>query len=178
MYEQKLPLLPGVILAFLAIILFWESPQPRPHDISAKDREVIQKAREVLINQLNLEWIRFEFSSEKEERYTLCCYPKGFLGPLEVSLKGLEDNKELKAVSKQIVQIFNQISKQMGFEAEVEKVNNLEWKLVLPRYFPEQLGKIVEELARYFRNLFVDWKGMVPESNKFRALFILRNINK
>jgi len=172
MYEQKIPLLPGVILAFLAIIFFWESPQPRSHEISAKDREVIQKAREILANQLNLEWIRFEFSSEKKERYTLCCYPKGFLGPLEVYLRGFKETKDLKAVSKQVIRIFNQFSRQMEAEVEVEKVNSFEWKLVLPRYFPEQLGRIIEELARYFYNLkFVDWKSqVVPELKKFRDL--------
>lgn len=173
MTEHKFSLSLSVVLAILAIIFFWESPQPRPHEVSAKDREVVQKVREVLVNRLNLEWIRLEFSSDKGERYALCCYPKGFLGPLEVSLKGGE-SKELKAVSRQIVQIFNQISKQMEIEAEVEKIGKFEWKLVSPRYFPEQLSRVIEELPKYFYNFqfkFLDWQSMVPELKKFRALF-------
>lgn len=159
MSDQKFSLWLIVILALLVIIFLRDSSQPSPHEISQKDRQVIQKAREVLLNELNLEWMRLEFSSEKGKRYTLCCYSERFLGPVKISIRSFGDkDKDLKTVTKQIFWIINQ----MGIEATIEKVSKLERKIVVPRHFPEQLGKIIEELGRYFHNLkIVDWKSIM-----------------
>jgi len=136
------------------------------HKTIEKDKEAIFEAQQVLKN-LNLTMIRFGFSTEKEERYSLCYNSTNLLGPASVSLTSRGHNmKDFRATSRQLVKIFER----EGIKVETRKVNdwfsNIQQTMVLSKHFPEQLSRIIEDCGKYFYHLEVENWRIVPDLKK------------
>lgn len=160
------------VILFIVVmaVLHWEdnfSDPFRPHEVAKSDKGAIFEAQKVLKDS-NLTMLRLDFSTEKEERYSLCYHSKGFFGPATISLTSFGHNmRDFKKVRKQIIRIFRQGNIKTELRRMNDWVSNFQQTIVLRDYFPEQLVYLVDYFGKYFYSLeVVNWSINVPGQEK------------